>query len=123
MRAGRARISVSPMSHVAEPVPDGPRDRTFTTGRAMGWLTFVSSLFWPRLFILGFWIFSDLLGRAYDSALVPIVGFLVLPWTTLVYAMAWGRSSDRVFGVEWLFVAVAVALDIGTYLGWRALRR
>ena len=40
--------------------------------------------------------------------------------------MMWGVSSDGVFGVEWLFVAVALLVDLGTYgLArhlWRALR-
>ena len=88
----------------------------------MGWLFFASSLFWPRAGILAFWIFSDLLGRAYGSWIVPAMGFLVLPWTTLAYAMMWGWSSDRVIGIEWLVVAVAFVLDIATYAGWRRLR-
>jgi len=103
-------------------VDDRPQ-RNFGMGRAMGWLFFLSGLFWPRLFILGFWIFSDLLGRAYSTALIPVVGFFVLPWTTLVYAMMWGRSSDRVFGVEWVVVGIAFLLDILTWAGGRALRR
>ena len=103
-------------------VDDRPQ-REFGIGRAMGWLLFLSMMFWPRLFILGFWIFSNLLGRAYSSALIPIVGFFVLPWTTIAYAMCWGRSSDGVFGWEWAVVAFAVFLDVVTYAGGRALRR
>ena len=37
-------------------------------------------------------------------------------------AMTWGFSSGRMYGVEWLVVAVAFALDVATYLGRRALR-
>jgi len=102
---------------------DDRHERDFGIGRAMGWLVFLSSMFWSRLFILGFWIFSDLLGRAYSSAVIPIVGFFVLPWTTIVYAMCWGRSSDGVFGFEWVLVAGAFLLDLATYAGGRALRR
>ena len=98
-------------------------DADLSGGRIMGWFFFFSSLFWPRLGILAFWIFSDLLGNAYDSWIVPVIGFFVLPWTTLTYAMMWGWSSDRVYGVEWLVVAAALALDIATYAGLRALRR
>jgi len=53
---------------------------------------------------------------------VPVLGFVFLPWTTIAYAMAWGFSSDRVYGAEWLVVAAAFGLDVATYLGWRALR-
>ena len=85
------------MSYVGDPEHVG-RSGGFTLGRAMGWFLFLSSMFWPRLGILAWWIFSNLLGRAYDSAIVPIVGFFVLPWTTVTYAMMWGFSSDRVSG-------------------------
>jgi hypothetical protein len=88
-----------------------------TSRHVMGWLFVLSGMFWPRLGILAFWIFSNLLGRAYDAAIIPIVGFFVAPWTTLAYAMVWGRSSDKVFGVEWVVVAIAVILDILTWAG------
>jgi hypothetical protein len=76
----------------------------------------------PRAGILAFWIFSSLLGRAYDSWIVPVIGFFVLPCTTLAYATTWGWSSHRVAGVEWIVVAVALGLDVATYAGWRRLR-
>jgi len=104
------------MSYVGDPEHVGSSGG-FTLGRAMGWFLFLSSMFWPRLGILAWWIFSNLLGRAYDSAIVPIVGFFVLPWTTVTYAMMWGFSSDRVSGVEWVVVAFAFLLDILTYAG------
>jgi hypothetical protein len=68
-------------------------------GRAAGWVLAVSSLFWPRLFILLFWIFDDqLFSDAFDSWVVPFLGLFLLPWTTLAYATMWGLSSDRVSG-------------------------
>ena len=110
------------MSYVGDPDHVGSSGG-FTLGRAMGWFLVLSSMFWPRLGILAWWIFSNLLGRAYDSAIVPIIGFFVLPWTTVTYAMMWGFSSDRVSGIEWVVVAFAFLLDILTYAGGRALRR
>ena len=91
-------------------------------GRIMGWLFLCSSLFWPRAGIAAFWVFSDLLGRAYDGWVVPVVGFVLLPWTTIGYALMWGLSSDRVAGLEWLVVACALLVDVLTYAGGRALR-
>ena len=74
----------------------------------------------PRIFILGFAIFSrKLLDDAFPSALVWIAGFFVLPWTTITYAVMWGIYSDRVSGVEWVFVAGALVLDLIT---WSTLR-
>ncbi len=99
-----------------------PAADRISAGRVMGWVFFCGAMFWPRAGILAFWIFSDLLGRAYDGWIVPVLGSLLLPWTTLTYAMMWGVSSDRVAGVEWLAVAFALLLDVLTYLGWRTLR-
>ena len=78
-----------------------------------------SLMFWPRLFILGFAIFSRQIGDAFSSWVIPFVGFFILPWTTITWAIMWGISSDKVSGVEWVFVAGAFLLDLFT---WALLR-
>lgn len=79
------------------------------------WAWFASSMLWPRLTILALWIFSDLLGDAYDSWVLPVLGFLVLPWTTMTYAVMWTASSNGAHGVEWLALGLALLLDLVTY--------
>jgi hypothetical protein len=88
--------------------------------RAVRWVLIGASMFWPRLFLLGFLIFDRDIERAFGSWVVPIIGFFVLPWTTVTYAAMWSISSDRVYGIEWLFVGVALLLDLVT---WAAVRR
>jgi hypothetical protein len=83
-------------------------------------LTF--SLF-PRAFILGFWIFSDQIGNAFSSWIIPALGFVILPWTTLLYAWMWAISSDGVNGWEWILVGVAFILDISFWIGLRKIFR
>ena len=95
---------------------------SLTVGRVVGWTLVLGSLFWPRLFILGFWIFGSFLGDAYSSWLIPAIGFFVLPWTTAAYALMWGTSGDGVHGAEWLVVAIALILDLATWAGLRRLR-
>jgi hypothetical protein len=90
-------------------------------GQAVGAVFVASSLFFPRLFILGFWIFDDQLGRAFSSWVIPALGFLLAPWTTVAYAFMWGVSSDRVAGVEWIVVGAAIVIDLLTWLGMRRL--
>jgi hypothetical protein len=82
-------------------------------------LMLVFSLF-PRLWILGFWIFGRQLGDAFSSWVWPALGFLILPWTTVLYAWMWAISSDAVTGWEWLPVAVAFLVDMAF---WASLRR
>jgi len=56
---------------------------------------------------------------------VPFLGFFLLPWTTLAYAVMWS-SSDRVSGFEWFIVILAFAIDLGSHArsdrGWRTRR-
>jgi hypothetical protein len=78
----------------------------------------------PRLAIIIAAIFSDILSRAYDSWVIPLLGFFLLPWTTLVYALAWDANPHHLTVFEWLLVGVAFLLDLGSYgFGRRARAR
>jgi hypothetical protein len=61
------------------------------------------------------WIFSDLLSDAFDNWLVPLLGFFLLPWTTLAYAVMWSTSRNGVFGFEWFIVILAFLVDLSSY--------
>lgn len=76
----------------------------------------------PRLALFFIFLFSDLLSRAFDSWFVPFLGFFLLPWTTLAYAVMWS-SSDRVYGFEWFIVVLAFFLDLGSYASRGRARR
>jgi len=69
----------------------------------------------PRLALFALFLFSNLLSRAFDSWLLPLLGFFLLPWTTLAYAVMWSSSSNQVSGFEWFIVAFAFVLDLGAY--------
>ena len=64
--------------------------------------------------LFALWLFSDLLSRAFESWFVPLLGFFLLPWTTLAYAVMWS-SSNQVYGFEWFIVVLAFAIDLGSY--------
>ena len=68
----------------------------------------------PRLALFAIWIFSDLLSRAFESWIVPFLGFFLLPWTTLAYAAMWS-SSDRVYGFEWFIVGLGFLFDLASW--------
>ena len=82
----------------------------------MGCLVVLFALISPRLALFFIWIFSNLLSRAFDSWFVPLLGFFLLPWTTLAYALMWS-SSDRVYGFEWFIVVLAFFFDLASYAG------
>jgi hypothetical protein len=85
-------------------------------------LVVLLALISPRLALFAIWIFSDILSRAYDSWIVPLLGFFVLPWTTLAYAGMWSAGTNRVFGFEWFIVGLAFVVDVGSYVSGSSRR-
>jgi hypothetical protein len=69
----------------------------------------------PRLALFFIWLFSDMLSRAFDSWLLPLLGFFLLPWTTLAYAVMWDTGSRGVDGFEWFLVILAFFFDLAAY--------
>jgi hypothetical protein len=80
----------------------------------MGCLVPLLALISPRLALFALLLFSDLIGDAFDSWIVPILGFFLLPWTTLAYVVMWW-ASDGNLGFEWFIVVLAFVIDIGAY--------
>ena len=68
----------------------------------------------PRLALVATWLFTDVLSRTFDSWLVPLAGFFLLPWTTLAYVWMWD-SHRHVDGLEWFLVGFAFIVDVGAY--------
>lgn len=66
----------------------------------------------PRLAIVLVVIFSDYIGRAYDTLTWPVLGFLFMPATTLAYAWAI-NSRGSVEGLQLVVVVIAVLIDLG----------
>ena len=59
------------------------------------------------------WIFSDYLSRAYDGWVLPLLGFFLLPTTTLAYAVAKHETNGlRSWGIA--LVVLAFLLDLGS---------
>ena len=62
----------------------------------------------PRFAIVLVVLFSDYIGRAYETVLWPFLGFLFMPLTTLAYAWAI-NSRGSVEGFQLVVVVIAVA--------------
>lgn len=76
----------------------------------------------PRLALFFLWLFSDILDRAYEDWIVPLLGFFLLPWTTLAYAVMYVSGTNEVTGFEWFIVILAFVVDLGSYVGGRRSR-
>ena len=80
----------------------------------MGCFLVLFALISPRLALVATWLFTDVLSRTFDSWLVPLAGFFLLPWTTLAYVWMWD-SGRQVEGLEWFLVGFAFIVDVGAY--------
>ena len=83
----------------------------------MGCLAVVLALISPRLALFAVWLFSDWLSRAFDSWVVPLLGFFLLPWTTLAYAAMWVYGDNGVTDFEWFIVIFAFLADLSSHAG------
>jgi hypothetical protein len=86
-------------------------------------LAVVLAIVSPRLALIVMALFSDILSRAFDSWLLPLIGFFVLPWTTLAYGVMWDIGTHKVSGFEWFVVVLAFLADLGSYGGTARGRR
>lgn len=75
----------------------------------------------PRLALFALWLFTDLVDRAFDNALVPFIGLLFLPMTTLMYALVWDPAG--LTGGEWFWVAMGLVIDLTVTGGLPGARR
>jgi hypothetical protein len=79
-------------------------------------------LAFPRVVLVLMFLLSDYLTRAYHGLLVPLLGFIFLPLTTLVYA--WEVNSHMAIqGVNLLLLVIAVVVDLGGLSGGEWHRR
>lgn len=82
----------------------------------------IAVLMFPRIILVGLFLLSNYLERAYHTMIVPLIGFFFLPTTTLAYA--WLTNTHRPLeGVNLLILIVAVLIDAGGLGGGEYHRR
>lgn len=86
----------------------------------MGCLLVLAVLAIPRTVMVVLWIFSDYLAQAYGTWVWPLLGFFLLPTTTLAYAVAQNRY-DGVRGIGLVLVVLGVLIDLGALGGGRGV--
>jgi len=64
----------------------------------------------PRVVIVLVFLFSDFLQRAYDTALLPLLGFFFMPLTVLAYAWAVNSNAGNVNGIYLRAIAFSVCV-------------
>lgn len=80
------------------------------------------ALLGPRIVIVFLALFSAYFEKPFDGLILPVLGFLFLPFTTLAYAWAINLRGE-VAGLQLAVVVLALLLDLGVIGGGAAKRR
>jgi hypothetical protein len=79
-------------------------------------------LAFPRIVLALLFLFSNYLGSAYHGLILPLLGFVFLPLTTLAYAWM-VNTRHPIEGINLLILVVAVVIDVGGLGGGEYHRR
>lgn len=61
-------------------------------------------------------VVHHLVDRAFDSLVMPVLGFVLVPFTTVIYVLVYQPKSG-VNGFGWILVGVGLLIDLGAYGG------
>jgi hypothetical protein len=87
----------------------------------LGCLFVLLLLLSARIALAALWLFTNYVDRAFDTFVVPLLGLIFLPWTTLMYVLLWSPGQG-VEGWEWILVALGLVVDIGSVAGRGRMR-
>jgi hypothetical protein len=85
-------------------------------------LLLVLILAFPRIVLVLMFLLSNYLQRAYHGLILPLLGFVFLPLTTLAYAWM-VNTKQPLEGVNLLILVLAIVLDMGGLGGGEYHRR
>jgi hypothetical protein len=76
----------------------------------------------PRVVLFLLFLFTNYLQRAFDAFLLPFIGFLFLPWTTIAWAIAQNEFGGA-NGIGLLVIVLGFLGDVGVLGGGARGRR
>lgn len=71
----------------------------------------IAFAFAPRAALVLMWLLNDWISAAFGGPLLPLIGFFLMPWTTLIYTLI-APNGLSVFDVALLVIAVGADLGI-----------
>jgi hypothetical protein len=74
--------------------------------------TLIFAIAFPRIVLAVLFFFTHYLERAYHGFVIPLLGFIFLPVTTLAYAWM-VNNGQAIEGLNALILIAAVVIDVG----------
>lgn len=80
----------------------------------------IAFAFAPRVALLLMAILNDRISAAFGNILIPLAGFFLMPWSTLVYTLV---SPGGLNLADSIFIVIAVGADLGIWGGGAKKRK
>jgi hypothetical protein len=77
----------------------------------------------PRVAIVLLWLFTSFFTGVYNNIVIPVLGFLFLPLTLIVYTYIEKSHPGSLSMQQLIFIFIAVILDLGLIGGGTFRRR
>jgi hypothetical protein len=71
----------------------------------------MGAAFAPRVVLVLMWIIGPRVNAAFNNFVVPLLGLIFLPYTTIMYVLVWNPVTGM-SGWDWIWVLLGVGLDI-----------
>lgn len=69
-----------------------------------------------RIGLLVVWVQTPLVKTAFDDGwILPLLGIILLPVTTLAYVVVYALGNGTVTGAAWLWVVLGLLFDLGIH--------
>ena len=69
----------------------------------------------PRAALAIWWLVDqNWFSKVYDTFIWPFLGFLIMPWTTLMYVLVYPAGIN---GFDYVWLVIAIAMDVFTWTG------
>jgi len=85
-------------------------------------LVILTLLAGPRVGIIFWWLINpDRWDRAFDTFIWPFLGFILFPWTTLMFVAV--APTGHPVDLDWLWLGLAFMIDLFSWTGGYGTRR
>ena len=88
----------------------------------MGCLFALIALLSPRFAVFLLWAFTNYVDRAFSGWVLPLLGIVFAPWTTLMYVLV-DAPAGSIHVAGWIMVGLGVVLDLSSWAQGAANRR